>query len=76
MLGSMPTSALLERIEKHIDRLDQALKDSEDLLSSLKRPDRDEWILELHERLAVATRPVHADDERGPEQPAKPYYRS
>ena len=50
----MPTSALLERVEKHIDRLDRALKDSEDLLLSLKRADRGDWIRQVHERLAAS----------------------
>ena len=46
-----PTSALLEKVEKHIDRLDRALRESEDLLKSLKRTDREDWIRALHERL-------------------------
>ena len=59
--GRMPTSALLERVEKHIDRLDRALKESEDLLISLKRIDRDDWIRQLHERLAACVRPGMVD---------------
>ena len=53
MLTRTPTSALLERVEKHIDRLDRALKESEDLLASLKRADREDWIRRLHERLTA-----------------------
>ena len=55
MLGRMPTSALLERVEAHINRLDRTLKDSEDLLHSLKHVDRDNWIRQLHERLTGAS---------------------
>ena len=61
MLGRMPTSALLERVEAHIDRLDRALKDSEDLLSSVKRVDREDWIRQLHERLTAYAGPAMID---------------
>jgi hypothetical protein len=70
----MPTSALLERVEQHINRLDQALKDSEDLLLSLKSGDRDDWIRELQERLAPAPQPEAPDEVTW--AAAKPYYRS
>jgi hypothetical protein len=52
VLIRMPTSALLERVEQHINRLDRALKESEDLLASIERGDREEWIRQLQERLA------------------------
>ena len=51
MFVRMPTSALLERVEKHINRLDRVLKDSEDLLAAIKRGDREDWIRELQNRL-------------------------
>jgi hypothetical protein len=73
----MPTSALLERVEQHIDRLDQALKDSENLLNSLKRGDRDDWIRQLQERLAAPPQPEpEVPDEVTWTTPAQPYYRS
>ena len=68
MLGRMPTSALLERVEAHIDRLDRALKDSEDLLHSVKSGDRGDWIRQLHERLAAHAAEAVGDDPL--EQPA------
>ena len=71
----MPTSALLERVEQHINRLDQALKDSENLLNSLKRGDRDDWIRQLQERLAAPPIPEATDDVAWT-APAEPYYRS
>jgi len=71
----MPTSALLERVEQHINRLDQALKDSEELLNALKRDDRAEWIRALQERLAAPPTP-DAPDEVAWAAPAEPYYRS
>ena len=46
-----PTSALLERVEKHIDRLDRVLKDSEELLAAIQRGDREDWIRALQKRL-------------------------
>jgi hypothetical protein len=51
MFVRAPTSALLERVEKHIDRLDRVLKDSEDLLAAIQRGDREDWIRELQARL-------------------------
>jgi hypothetical protein len=51
MFVRTPASALLERVEKHIDRLDQVLKDSEELLASIRRGDREDWIRELQTRL-------------------------
>ena len=51
MVNRMPTSALLERVEQHIDRLERVLKDSEDLFAAIKRGDRDDWICELQSRL-------------------------
>ncbi len=75
----MPTSALLERVEQHINRLDRALKDSEDLLLSLKSGDRDDWIRQLQERLAPAPKPEAPNDvtwTAEPANPASPYYRS
>ena len=71
----MPTSALLERVEQHINRLDQALKDSENLLNSVKRGDRDDWIRQLQERLAAPPQP-EVPDEVTWTAPAQPYYRS
>ena len=71
----MPTSALLERVEQHINRLDQALKDSENLLNSVKRGDRDDWIRQLQERLTAAPKP-EVPDEVTWTAPAQPYYRS
>ena len=68
----MPTSALLERVAKHIDRLDRVLKDSEDLLTAIKCGDRADWIRELQGRLDAAAKPEASD---GPE-PAQPFYRS
>ena len=72
MLGRMPTSALLERVEAHINRLDRALKDSENLLHSVKHVDRDDWIRQLHERLTSASSPTAdmLDHTRALEQPA------
>lgn len=69
MLGRMPTSALLERVEAHINRLDRALKDSEDLLHSVKRVDRDDWIRQLHERLTTVPSPEALDQIQVMEQP-------
>jgi hypothetical protein len=74
MFGRMPTSALLERVAAHIDRLDQTLKETEDLLLSLERRDRDDWIRQVHQRL-TATPSTNAVGEV-PEQPSRPYYRS
>jgi hypothetical protein len=71
----MPTSALLERVEQHINRLDQALKDSENLLNSLKRGDRDDWIRDLQERLTDPSQP-DAQDDIAWTAPAEPYYSS
>jgi hypothetical protein len=51
MFMRAPTSALLQRVEKHIDRLDQVLRDSEDLLAAIQRGDREDWIRELQNRL-------------------------
>ncbi len=51
MFRRAPTSALLQRVEKHIDRLDQVLRDSEDLLAAIQRGDREDWIRELQNRL-------------------------
>jgi hypothetical protein len=61
MRGKLPTSALLERVEAHIDRLDRALKESEDLLRSVKRIDREDWIRQLHDRLAAYAAPAIVD---------------
>jgi hypothetical protein len=59
MFMRAPTSALLQRVEKHIDRLDQVLRDSEDLLAAIQRGDREDWIRELQNRLdAYATQAV------------------
>jgi hypothetical protein len=71
----MPTSALLERVEQHINRLDQALKDSETLLLSLKNGDRENWIRQLQERLTAPPQPDVPDDLAWT-APAEPYYRS
>ncbi len=71
----MPTSALLERVEQHINRLDQALKDSESLLLSLKNGDRENWIRQLQERLTAPPQPAVPDDIAWT-APAEPYYRS
>jgi hypothetical protein len=51
MFAKAPTSALMQRVEKHIDRLDRVLKDSEDLLAAIQRGDREDWIRELQNRL-------------------------
>jgi hypothetical protein len=51
MLVRTPASALLERVEKHIERLDRVLKDSEELLAAIRRGDREDWIRELQIRL-------------------------
>ena len=51
MFVRAPTSALLQRVEKHIDRLDRVLRDSEDLLAAIQRGDREDWIRELQNRL-------------------------
>ena len=51
MFVRVPTSALLERVEKHIDRLDRVLKDSEELLAAIQRGDREDWIRALQNRL-------------------------
>ena len=71
----MPTSALLERVEQHINRLDQALKDSENLLILLKSGDREDWIRQLQERLAAASPPPDAPDDVA-WAPTQPYCRS
>jgi hypothetical protein len=71
----MPTSTLLERVEQHINRLDQALKDSESLLNSLKRADREDWIRQLQERLAAHPK-LDIPDEVTWTSSAEPYYRS
>ena len=76
MLDRTPTTTLLERIEAHIDRLDQTLKDSEDLLLSLKRRDREEWIRRLHERLTGTAPNPEPRTEAHAEQPRNPFYRS
>lgn len=73
MFNKMPTSALLERVAKHIDRLDRVLKDSEDLLTAIKCGDRADWIQELQGRLDAAAK-AEAPDEPAP--PAPPFYRS
>ena len=51
MFMRAPTSALLQQVEKHINRLDQVLRDSEDLLAAIQRGDREDWIRELQNRL-------------------------
>jgi hypothetical protein len=51
MFVRAPTSALLQRVQKHIDRLDRVLKDSEDLLAAIQSGDREDWIRELQNRL-------------------------
>ena len=73
LLTRMPTSALLERVEKHIDRLDRALKQSEDLLKSVQSVDRDDWIRRLHERL-MAARPTDGGDEGSSRTPTPRRY--
>ena len=75
MFGRTPTSTLLERVAAHIERLDRALKETEDLLHSLKRADREDWIGRLHERLAAAA-PEAKRGETAPERPKRPVYRS
>jgi hypothetical protein len=70
----MPTSALLERVEQHIDRLDKALQDSENLLLSPHRDDRTDWIRGLQERLSAPSQPDALDEVAW--APAAPYYRS
>ena len=75
MFGRTPTSSLLERVEAHIDRLDQALKESAELLHSLKRADHEDWIRRLHERLG-AVAPETKPDEPAPEQSKRPFYRA
>ena len=74
MLGRMPTTTLLERVEQHINRLDRALKESEDLLISIRRVDRGDWIRLLHERLSA--HPTSGEGEAPAEAPAQPFYRS
>ena len=69
----MPTSALLERVEQHINRLDRALKESEDLLSALKGGDREDWIRQLQERLTAAKPAPSLEDEQAS---SGPYCRS
>ena len=74
MRRGTPTSALLERVEKHIDRLDRALKESEDLLASVRRIDREEWIRQLYERLAAASRRTTPSAQGEPsERPDAPH---
>lgn len=68
----MPTSALLERVEQHINRLDKALMDSENLLLSLNRDDRNDWIRGLQERLSTPSQSDAPDEVAW----AAPYYRS
>ena len=75
MFGRTPTSTLLERVAAHIERLDRALKETENLLHSLKQGDRENSIRRLHDRLAGVT-PESASDETAPEQPKRPFYRS
>ena len=58
----MPTSALLERVEQHIDRLDRTLRETEDLLRTVRGGDREDWIRRLQERLAAAPTPEAQDD--------------
>jgi hypothetical protein len=53
----MPTSALLQRVEQHINRLDQALKETEDLLNAVRARDREDWIKQLQARLTAAAKP-------------------
>ena len=60
-------AALLERVEKHIYRLDRTLRDTEELLSAVKRGDRESWIRQLQERLAAARPPD--DVAEAPKQP-------
>jgi hypothetical protein len=77
VLGRTSTSTLLQRVEAHIDRLDRALKETEDLLHSLQRRDRDEWIRRLYERLTgTAPNPETRTDDAAPEQSKPPFYRS
>ncbi|HEX5866185.1 MAG TPA: hypothetical protein VFY72_00650 [Beijerinckiaceae bacterium] len=57
----MPTSALLQRVEQHISRLDRALKETEDLLNSLRACDREDWIRQLQERLTTAAKAETCD---------------
>lgn len=70
----MPTSALLERVEQHINRLDRALKETEDLLNSVRSGDREDWIRQLQERLAAAARPESPDEACAAS--AEPYCRA
>jgi hypothetical protein len=76
LLNRLPTSALLARVEAHIERLDQVLRDSEELLNALKRGERDDLIRQLHARLA-GTSPRDADGVDGrTNDPARPFYQS
>jgi hypothetical protein len=50
----MPTSALLERVEQHINRLDRAMKETEALLRAVRSGDREVWIRQLQARLTAA----------------------
>jgi hypothetical protein len=68
----MPTSALLERVEQHIERLDRTLRETENLLCALKRGDREDWIRQLQERLAAADAMPDAPDEVAWEETAQP----
>ena len=59
----MPTSALLQRVEQHINPLDQALQETEDLLNAVRACDREDWIRQLQERLTAAAKPETCDVE-------------
>lgn len=67
----MPTSALLERVEQHINRLDQALKETEAVLHAVRSGDRDDWIRQLQERLAAAAKPETCGSDIVLAQPRK-----
>ena len=76
MLNRLPTSALLARVEAHIDRLDQVLRDSQELLDALNRGERDDLIRQLHARLAGALLGDAGGANRPDDDPARPFYRS
>jgi hypothetical protein len=59
----MPTSALLERVEQHINRLDRAMKETEALLHAVRSGDREVWIRQLQARLTAAATPETCDSD-------------
>jgi hypothetical protein len=76
LLNRLPTSALLARVEAHIDRLDQVLRDSEELLDALNRGERDDLIRQLDARLAGALGGDANGADRQADDPARPFYRA